>query len=66
MVFALAPPLALSRCWEVFDAAVIESRSLWNLRLEVAIASGMAGERVPGAVCIMSRVERLEAEGLTL
>lgn len=25
-----------------FDAAVIESRSLWNLRFDVAIASGMA------------------------
>lgn len=42
--FACAP-LALSRCWDetVLDAAVIESRSLWNLRFEVAIASGMAG-----------------------
>jgi hypothetical protein len=37
----------------VFDAAVIESRSLWNLRFEVAIASGMAAERVP---CIVYRV----------
>lgn len=42
--FALAP-LALSRCWDgggVFEAAVMESRSLWNLRFDVAIASGMA------------------------
>jgi len=41
-VFALA--LALSRCWveeTVLEAAVMESRSLWNLRFEVAIASGM-------------------------
>jgi hypothetical protein len=48
-LFACAPPLALSRCWEVetvFEAAVIESRSLWNLRFEVAIASGMVRERV--------------------
>lgn len=42
-VAALAP-LALSRCWEgetVFEAAVMESSSLWNLRFEVAMASGM-------------------------
>ena len=25
----------------MFEAAVMESRSLWNLRFEVAIASGM-------------------------
>ena len=43
-LFALALPLLLSR-W-VFDAAVMESRSLWNLRFEVAIASGMTGESV--------------------
>jgi hypothetical protein len=42
-VLALAA-LALPRCWDegaVLDAAVMESRSLWNLRFEVAIASGM-------------------------
>jgi len=46
-VFALAA-LALSRCWDeetVLEAAVMESRSLWNFRLEVAIASGMFNER---------------------
>jgi hypothetical protein len=43
-VLALAA-LALSRGWDeeeaVLEAAVMESRSLWNLRFEVAIASGM-------------------------
>jgi len=36
--------LTLSRCWDeesVLEADVMESRSLWNLRFEVAIASGM-------------------------
>jgi hypothetical protein len=65
VVFALAPPLALSRCWEVFDAAVMESRSLWNLRFEVAIASGMAAKRVSCIACVMSRDESLEARGST-
>jgi hypothetical protein len=43
-VFTLAP-LALSRCWvgETELDAVMESRSLWNLRFDVATASGMAG-----------------------
>jgi len=47
LLCAWALPLALSRCWEaetVLEAAVMESRSLWNLRFEVAIASGMVGE----------------------
>jgi hypothetical protein len=49
-VLALAA-LALLRCWDegaVLDAAVMESRSLWNLRFEVAIASGIfaTGEAV--------------------
>lgn len=42
-VMVAVAPLALSRCWEgetVLDA-VMESRSLWNLRFDVAIASGM-------------------------
>lgn len=62
-VFALAA-LALSRCWDeeetVLEAAVMESRSLWNLRFEVAMASGMfatsgvvCGSSVcPGAGCV--------------
>jgi hypothetical protein len=64
-LFALAPPLVLSR-W-VFDAAVMESRSLWNFRFEVAIASGMVEERVSCIVrvCVMFRVESLEAGGVT-
>jgi hypothetical protein len=33
--------LALSRCWETVLDAVIESSSLWNLRFDVAIASGI-------------------------
>jgi nucleoside-diphosphate-sugar epimerase len=56
-VFALAA-LALSRGWDeeaaVLEAAVMESRSLWNLRFEVAIASGIfaASEVVYGSsVC---------------
>lgn len=45
VVLELVRPLALlSRCWDegrVFEAAVMESRSLWNLRFDVAIASGI-------------------------
>jgi hypothetical protein len=40
-VFACGLLLALSRCWETVLDAVIESSSLWNLRFDVAIASGM-------------------------
>lgn len=50
-VFALAA-LTLSRCWDeetVLEEDVMESRSLWNLRFEVAIASGMIA--TSGAVC---------------
>jgi hypothetical protein len=39
--FACGLLLALSRCWETVLDAVIESSSLWNLRFDVAIASGM-------------------------
>jgi hypothetical protein len=50
-VFALAA-LTLSRCWDeetVLEEDVMESRSLWNLRFEVAIASGMIA--TSGVVC---------------
>jgi hypothetical protein len=62
-VFALA--LALSRCWveeTVLEAAVMESRSLWNLRFEVAIASGMfatSGLVCGLAVCSESRMSAM-------
>ena len=36
----------------VLEAAVMESRSLWNLRFDVAIASGMVGEGVVYFVCV--------------
>ena len=56
----------------VLEAAVMESRSLWNLRFDVAIASGMVGEgvvycvcvRLCVCVCIVYRVGRLETGGL--
>jgi len=50
-VFALVA-LTLSRCWDaetVLEAAVMESRSLWNFRFEVAMASGIFA--TSGVVC---------------
>jgi hypothetical protein len=41
VLFACGLMLALSRCWGTVLDAVIESSSLWNLRFDVAIASGM-------------------------
>jgi hypothetical protein len=50
--------LALSRCWETVLDAVMESSSLWNLRFDVAIASGMV---VYFVWCIIGGTESLEA-----
>jgi hypothetical protein len=57
----------LSRCWDeetVLEADVMESRSLWNLRFEVAIASGMfATSRVVYEVFVSSRSRKCELYG---